>query len=308
MTIEELNKAVLNGNIDNLILVSEARQIKALSKIADKISAKGSVKLLLIAGPSSAGKTTTSKRLVTQLAVNGIESISLSTDDYFVGDARNPRDENGEFDYEHIDCVDIPKLVDDIKSLIDGKSIREHRFDFIKHEPYDTDNSITLPENGIIILEGIHALNPRLLPGLSQDMLYRVYVEPVGQPIVFAKTKLSPQSGRLLRRLVRDNRYRKMSPLDTFKLWPKVLDGEKKWIEPFKQYADDLFDSALDYELSVLKPYVEGLLIMASSKLENNIEAKVLCDLLAVVEPSGPAKVPGDSILRETIGGSLLDY
>jgi uridine kinase len=112
VTIEELNKAVLNGNIDNLILVSEARQIKALSKIADKISAKGSVKLLLIAGPSSAGKTTTSKRLVTQLAVNGIESISLSTDDYFVGDARNPRDENGEFDYEHIDCVDIPKLVE----------------------------------------------------------------------------------------------------------------------------------------------------------------------------------------------------
>jgi len=308
VTIEELNKAVLSGKIDSIIRVSEARQMKALSKIADKISAKGTVRLLLIAGPSSAGKTTTSKRLVTQLAVNGVESVSLSTDDYFVGDARNPRDENGELDYEHINCVDIQKLTGDIRSLIAGQSVKEHRFDFVRHEPYDTDNLISLPQNGIVILEGIHALNPLLVPGFDQEMLYRVYVEPVGQPIVFAKTRLSPRSGRFLRRLVRDNRYRKMSPIETFKLWPKVLAGEKKWIEPFKQNADDLFDSALDYELSVLKPYAEGLLILANSKLENNIEAKVLGDILAVVEPSDPAKVPGDSILRETIGGSLLDY
>lgn len=308
MTIEELNKAVLSGKIDSIIRVSEARQMKALSKIADKISAKGTVRLLLIAGPSSAGKTTTSKRLVTQLAVNGVESVSLSTDDYFVGDARNPRDENGELDYEHINCVDIQKLTGDIRSLIAGQSVKEHRFDFVRHEPYDTDNLISLPQNGIVILEGIHALNPLLVPGFDQETLYRVYVEPVGQPIVFAKTRLSPRSGRLLRRLVRDNRYRKMSPIETFKLWPKVLAGEKKWIEPFKQNAEDLFDSALDYELSVLKPYAEGLLILANSKLENNIEAKVLGDILAVVEPSDPAKVPGDSILRETIGGSLLDY
>ena len=308
MTIEELNEAIKKGHADDIVMVSEARQVKALSRIADKIAERKSTKVVLVAGASSAGKTTTAKRLVTQLAVNGIASVSLSTDDYFVGDALNPRDEDGNLDYETVECVDRERISADIMALVEGREIREHRFDFVKHAPYDKDATIALPKGGVVILEGIHALNPVLLPGVSADSLYRVFVEPVGQPTVFAKTRLSSRHGRLLRRVVRDNRYRKMSPIDTFTMWPRVVAGEKKWIDPFKPIADDTFDSALDYELAVLKPYAEGLLVMAVSKMPENVEARGLLTLLSAVEAMGPTKVPGDSILRETIGGSLLEY
>ena len=308
MTIEELNEAIRQGRGDDIIMVSEARQVKALSRIADRIADRKSTRVVLVAGASSAGKTTTAKRLVTQLAVNDIASVSLSTDDYFVGDALNPRDEDGNLDYESVECVDRQRISADIMALVEGRSIREHRFDFVKHAPYDTDAEISLPKGGVVIVEGIHALNPIIVPGVPQDAVHRVFVEPTGQPMVFAKTCLSPRHARLLRRIVRDNRYRKMSPIDTFTMWPKVVAGEMKWIEPFRPLADDNFDSALDYELAVLKPYVEGLLVMATTKLPDNVEANGLLTLMSAVEPMGSSKVPGDSILRETIGGSQLEY
>ncbi|MBO5642643.1 MAG: nucleoside kinase [Kiritimatiellae bacterium] len=308
MTIDELNASIQDGTIDDLIMVCEARQIKALSHIADRVSARRDVRLLLVAGGSSAGKTTTSKRLVTQLAVNGIKSLAISTDDYFVGDKYNPRDENGQLDYEHLKCVDADKLTRDIKELLAGRPVLEHRFDFAKHEPYDTSNMLSLPAGGIIVIEGIHALNPALLPNIDDSLIHRVFVEPKGQPMVFAKTRLAPRMGRLLRRMVRDNRYRKMSPIDTLNMWPKVIAGEEKWIDPFRKYADDEFDSALGYELAVLKPFAEGLLLAAEAKLPDSVEIHILKDVLQLVKTIGPAKVPGDSIIRETIGGSLLEY
>lgn len=308
MTIEELNNITDSGNIGDFILVCEARQVKALSRIADQITERGNVKLILLAGPSSSGKTTTAKRLITQLKVNGINSILVSTDDYFVGDKLNPRDENGELDYEHVECVDMKRLAIDMNALMRGEEVFMRKFDFEAHEGFDSTSPTRLPENGVIIVEGIHALNPRLTADITDDCKFKIYIEPLNQITIFANTRLPPADARLMRRLVRDNQFRKMSPFDTFKIWPKVLDGEKKWIFPFASNADAVFDSGLEYELSVLKRYVAGLLEKVKIKMPEETKAEVLSTLLTAIHSADPTKVPGDSILRETIGGSLLEY
>lgn len=308
MDLDELNSHVENGTIDELIRVSEARQCKALSKIADSIIERGSVRIVLLAGGSSSGKTTTAKRLGTQLRVDDVESTYLSTDDYFVGDARNPRDENGELDYESVDCVDIERLTTDIQALLDGKAIHARQFNFVKHDGFDSPTETVLPKGGIVILEGLHALNPRLSPFLSDTEKFGLYIAPLTQPEVFATTRLPPADARLMRRIVRDNRYRKMNPADTFRMWPKVLAGEEKWINPFRKYAAAEFDSGLIYELAVLKPFVAGLLMKYVIQNPGEVKAQTLLEILAGVRETDPTKVPGDSILRETIGGSQLEY
>lgn len=308
MTLEELNTCVETGGIDELIRVSEARQCKALSKIADTITERGGVGVILLAGGSSSGKTTTAKRLATQLRVNGIEAMHLSTDDYFVGDARNPRDENGELDYETVECIDIPRLDDDMARLVRGEPVCLRRFNFAKHDGFDETNPTTLPPGGIVILEGLHALNPLLATNFPKESKFGLFIEPITQPVVFATTPLRPTEARLLRRIVRDNRYRKMSPADTFRMWPKVIAGEKKWILPFRGLADAEFDSGLVYELTVLKPFVAGLLQKYLIQTPGNILAHTLLEILESVRETDPTKVPGDSILRETIGGSQLEY
>lgn len=308
MSIDDLNAIVRGGGIDEFIRVCEARQCKALSKIADDIVARAGVRLVLIAGPSSSGKTTTAKRLGTQLRVCGAEAVHFSTDDYFVGDARNPRDENGELDYETIEAVDRARLAQDLLALLRGEDVRVRRFDFARHEGYDADRPLRVPPGGYLILEGIHALNPLLTEGIPEALKYRLYIEPETQPMVFARTRLPSSDARLLRRLVRDNQFRKMPPTETFRLWPKVLAGEAKWIAPFKTLADATFDTSLAYELGVLKPYVCGLLALVKQRQPNEPKAQLLWDLLSLVETISPVSVPGDSIIRETIGSSQLSY
>ena len=308
MCIDELNALTESGGIDEFIRVCEARQCKALSRIADEIVARPGIRLILVAGASSAGKTTTAKRLCTQLRVNGAEATHFSTDDYFVGDARNPRDENGELDYETVEAVDIALLSSNINKLLAGGEIHPRRFDFVNHVGYDDPGTMSIAPGEYIVLEGIHALNPRLTEGVPEECKYRIFVEPKSQPEIFFHTRLGTSDARLLRRLVRDNQFRKMSPLDTFRMWPKVLDGEKKWINPFRGKADVEFDSALEYEICVLKAYVAGLLEIVKRKKPDEIKAVMLSDLLATVEPVSPVAVPGDSILRETIGSSQLEY
>lgn len=308
MTIEELNTMVETGDIDEFIRVCEARQVKALSKIADTITSRGGVRLVQLAGASSAGKTTTAKRLATQLRVNGVEAFQLSTDDYFVGEEDNPVDENGEPDYETIECVDMARLAADINALLAGGSVHLRYFDFQRKRGFDRETVTNLPEDGVIILEGIHALNPRLTADVPEDCKFRIFIEPKTQLEVFGLTRLPSADGRLLRRLVRDNQFRKKSPIETFHLWPKVLAGEEKWINPFRPNADVEFDSGLEYELAVLKHYVKGLLELVRVREPENVKAGVFAELLSAVEPADPTKVPGDSILRETIGGSQLEY
>ena len=308
MCIDELNALTESGGMNEFIRVCEARQCKALSRIADDIVARPEIRLILLAGASSAGKTTTAKRLCTQLRVNGREATHFSTDDYFVGDARNPRDENGELDYETVEAVDIERLSSDINTLFAGGEIHPRHFDFVKHDGYDDASTMSIAPGEFVLLEGIHALNPRLTEGVPDECKYRIFVEPKTQPEVFFHTRLSSADARLMRRLVRDNQFRKMSPVDTFRLWPKVLEGEEKWINPFRGNADVEFDSALEYEICVLKSYVAGLLEIVRRKKPDEVKADLLFDLLATVDPVSPVVVPGDSILRETIGSSQLEY
>lgn len=278
-----------------VIMVSEAKQRKALSRIADQVCARADVRLVLVCGGSAAGKTTTAKRLVTQLKVNDRPAIHLSTDDYFVGDDRTPRGADGEFDYEHVACVDIARLVADLNALMRGEAVPVRRFDFTTHLPVITESWLTLPKGGFIVLEGIHALNPRLTEGVAEAAKFRVFIN------------LAPEA-RFLRRMVRDNHFRKMPPSTTVRLWPKVLAGEARWIEPYKGAADATFDSRLPYELSALKPYVGGLLERARKDLGELPELVDNIRLLETVEIAPIDLIPGDSILRETIGGSQLEY
>ena len=309
MTSEELNAHIDDGSINEVIRVAEAKQIKYLSRIADEITKKKRLRLVLVTGASAAGKTTTAKRICTQLRVNGCPAaMHLSTDDYFVGDEQNPRDENGNLDYEHVDCVDIPRLASDINALFRGESVPRRRFDFVKHEPSYLDERIALPEGGMIVLEGIHALNPRLTEGIDDRTKFRVFIEPIPDLDVFGGFMPTPADARFLRRMVRDNQFRQRSPSDTIRMWPSVRAGEAKWIDPFRKHADAAFNSYLVYELAALKPYVGGLLERARLELGEDRLVLDMIRLLKTVRSISPEAIPGDSILRETIGGSQLEY
>ena len=233
MTLGELNESIADGSIFETVRVAEARQVKALSKIADVVCGRPGIRVILVAGGSAADKTTTATRLCTQIRVNGRAALHISTDDYFVGDARNPRDENGELDYESVECVDIPALVADVNALLRGEPIDVRKFDFVHHVPRWTGDVTSLPPGGFVVLEGIHALNPRLTAEIDDAVKFRVFVEPRPCIDVFGGITPKPQEARFLRRLVRDNQFRKMSPAQTLHLWPKVLAGEEKWIRPF---------------------------------------------------------------------------
>lgn len=308
MCIDDLNALAQSDGMDEFIRVCEARQCKALSRIADDIVARKGVRLVLLAGASSAGKTTTAKRLCTQLRVNGAAAVHFSTDDYFVGNARNPRGPDGEFDYETVKAVDAERLAADVNALLRGRKIHPRRFDFVRHEGFDAESRMSVPKGGYIVLEGLHALNPELTADIDDGAKFRMFVEPSTQPVVFFRTRLPSADARLMRRLVRDNQFRKMSPVETFRMWPKVLAGEKKWIDPFKAAVDAKFDSSLAYEICVLKPYVAGLLAVVNRKCPDEPKARLLSNLLSAVVPVSPVSVPGDSILRETIGSSQLEY
>jgi len=309
MTAEELNGHIEDGTINEVIRLAEARQVKYLSRIADEVCERPEVRLVLVAGASAAGKTTTAKRICTQLMVDDCPcALHLSTDDYFVGDARNPRDENGNLDYEHVECVDIPCLAKDMNALFAGRKIRRRRFDFVGHKPAYTEERLSLPPGGMVVLEGIHALNPRLTEGIDDALKFRVFIEPRPDLDLFAGITPQPSDARFLRRMVRDNQFRKLSPVETVRLWPNVCAGEAKWIEPFRGNADALFNSYLVYELGVLKFYVGGLLERCRRELGDVPQVIKMLRMLSAVEPISPQYVPGDSILRETIGNSQLEY
>lgn len=308
-TVGELNQTILDHRFDVLVRTIEAMQTKDLACIADRIAARNPrVRVVLLAGPSSAGKTTTAHRLCTQLRAVGLRPMPLSTDDYFVGDARNPRDENGKLDYETIDAVDGERLAADLNALFAGNAVRLRRFDFITHEGYDAKEETRLASDGIVVLEGIHALNPKLTALVPDDVKFRVYLNALTQLVLDSCNRISTTDTRLLRRLVRDFNFRGRSPSETFRLWPNVVAGERKWIYPFQANADAVFNSALDYELAVLKPYASQLLNQVKPWDEEFVEARRLSGILHNVSTAPADAVPGDSILRETIGGSQLSY
>ena len=308
-TVGRLNEITSSGELEGFVWAAEALHERRLGRIADRIAAdRGRIKVVLIAGPSSAGKTTFAKRLTTHLMVNGLRPLTLALDDYFVGPKRNPRDEKGNPDYEHIEAVDLPLFNRDLKDLVDGKEIEVPSFNFVKKEREYDGRTLRAAEDQIIMLEGIHGLNPRLTEKVPTERKFKIYVSALTQLNIDAHNRISTTDNRLIRRMVRDRKFRGHSALDTLRLWPNVRRGEKRWIFPFQQEADVAFNSALDYELAVLKPLVEPFLMEVKPSEPEYAEARRLTEFLLSFLGASDRSVPGASILREYIGGSLLHY
>jgi uridine kinase len=308
-TVGTLNEIVARDEFSDFIMTAEALHEKKLAAIAEAIVARrDSVRVILIAGPSSAGKTTFAKRLTTHLRVNGRNPVTLSTDDYFVGEARNPRGVDGKPDYEHVEAVDLELFNHDLAALIAGDEIALPRFNFGTKEREYRNEKLRLKERQVLIVEGIHGLNPRLAAAIPDAAKFRIYVSALTQLSIDTHNRISTTDNRLMRRLVRDHRYRGHSALGTLRMWPMVRLGERTWIFPYQREADATFNSALDYELAVLKPFVEPLLMQVKPSEPEYAEARRLSEFLLNFMPADPALVPRTSILREYIGGSSLRY
>ena len=310
-SVSELNEVISSGGFHELVARCERLHSDRIARMAELIATRvPAVRLVLEAGPSAAGKTTTAIRLCQALAANGLTALRISTDDYFVGNARNPRDVDGNYDYEHIDAVDRVRLAEDLIKIFDGEPLHRRKFDFVKHEGFDDPELFTPPPNVVVVLEGIHALNPVLTEGVGNDLKYRVYVNTLTQLVADCGGWLYFEDARLMRRIVRDKTYRNMSPEKTILMWEKVSAGEMKWINPYRGFADSVFNTALEYELAVMKPILEP--VMKSVPYLGGRESAEIRRLLAVLDTvtpvSDPAAIPKDSILRESIGGSEFDY
>ncbi len=307
--VGQLNEAILKGEAKDFVFTAEALHEKKLARIADQIVSRTPIpRLILIAGPSSAGKTTTAKRLMTQLRILGFAPLLLSTDDYFVGDADNPRDEQGNLDYEHINAMDVPRLNSDVLALLSGKAVHMSAFDFKKKLRYNRDNLTTLAPNGIIVMEGIHSLNPDLTPAIPRMEKFLIYISALTQLALDRNNRISTTDNRLLRRMVRDNHFRGYRAVDTLRRWDSVRAGERRWIFPHQHLADAVFNSALDYELAVLKTFASPLLAQIKPHDDVYPEARRLAGFLQNFISLDPGTVPGNSLLREHIGGSSMDY
>jgi uridine kinase len=260
---------------------------------------------VLISGPSSSGKTTSSRRLSIQLLARGLQPFPLELDNYFVDREKTPKDENGAFDFEHIEALDLERLNHDLKELISGKSVTLPKYDFVSGSSGQGE-TIQLSSNQIIILEGIHGLNPALVPIIPHDQLFRIYISALTQLNLDHHNRVSTTDTRLIRRIVRDARTRGYSPQETIARWESVRRGEKRYIYPFQENADVMFNSALVYELAALKPLVEPLLRQVPFGCPEHIEVKRLLALLEWFLPTETDLIPDDSLLREFIGGSIL--
>jgi len=307
--VGRLNEIIAAGEIENFILTAEALHEKKLSQIADRIAgARDRIKLILIAGPSSAGKTTFAKRLTVHLTVNGLRPVTLGTDDYFVAPARTPRDEDGALDYEHIEAVDLPLFNRHLLDLVRGKTIEPPRFNFEKKRVEYPGRKLRIEDDQMLIIEGIHGLNPRLTHRVPARNKFKIYVSALTQLNIDSNNRISTTDNRLMRRMVRDRRYRGHSALETLQLWPSVRRGEKRWIFPFQREADAAFNSALDYELAVLKPLAEPLLMEVKPADVEYAESRRLSEFLLNFLGTSASPVPRMSILREYIGGSIFRY
>ncbi len=308
-TAGHLNRMIYQGEEQQFIFTAEALHEKKLAAIADQITGAGShIRVILIAGPSSAGKTTFAKRLSIHLRVHGLNPITLATDDYFVGDGNNPLDENGKPDFEHIEAVDLPHFNEDLLALTEGREIKIRRFDFINKQPSYPGDTLRLRDNQVLLIEGIHGLNPRLTSMIPSKHTFKIYVNAFTQLKIDSHNRISTTDNRLIRRMVRDHTFRNHSPLKTLAMWPMVRRGEQRWIFPFEQEADATFNSALDYELPVLKSYAEPLLMQVKPFHVEYAESRRLTEFLQNFIPIQEDLVPRNSVLREYIGGSALRY
>lgn len=309
-TIGSINEAHKRGKTSELIKVSEALHEKKVAQIADQIHKKANVKIVLIAGPSSSGKTTFSKRLAIQLKVLGINSLPISTDNFFVERSKTPRDENGDYDFESLYALDLDLFNKTMNSLIDGEPTKIPYFDFHEGKPYYKDEEpIVLDEKDVLIVEGIHGLNPELTKNIDDNKKFKIYVSALTQLGIDFHNRIPTTDNRLIRRMVRDYQYRGYSAVETLKRWPSVVRGENKNIFPYQENADVMFNSALLYELSILKKYAEPLLKSVPETEKVYSEAKRLLKFLSYfVDCDNEHEIPPTSILREFLHGSSFKY
>ncbi len=301
-----LNDALDEGRGVEVALVSEALHEQRIAQIANEIAKRrDEVRLVLIAGPSASGKTTFSKRLAIQLLANGLRPVALQLDNYFVDRIKTPLDDNGEFDFEHLWAVDLDLLNEQMLDLLDGREVRLPRYNF-QHGRREEGKLLRLSRDHVVLLEGIHGLNPGLVPGLPRERIYRIYVSALTQLNLDHYNRVPTTDTRLIRRIVRDARERGYSALDTIRRWQSVRNGEKRWIFPYQEHADVMFNSALAYELAALKPLAEPFLFQIERIGPEYVEARRLLALLRWFLPCSCDLVPSNSILREFVGGSSL--
>ncbi|MBP1629641.1 MAG: ATPase [Bacteroidetes bacterium] len=307
--VSELNKVVEQKKINDIIQISEALHEKKYSQIADEIyKKKDNVKIVLLAGPSSSGKTTSCRRLATQLAVLGLHPVQLSLDDYFLDREFTPKDENGEYDFESLYALDIELFNQQMNDLLLGNEITIPKFNFITGKKIYNGNKLKMKHNSIVIVEGIHALNPKLTSKIARENKYNIFVSALTQVSVDRHNLISSSDNRLIRRLVRDYNYRGYSATETLIRWQSVRDGEEKHIFPFQENADSIFNSSLLYEIGVLKVLAEPLLNLVPQNSVSYAEAKRLLSFLSNFKAIGHDYIPPTSIMREFLGGSSFEY
>ena len=307
-TVGDFNEMVRKGQATNLINVSEALQEKKLTEIADQIASRRDVKLVLLAGPSSSGKTTTCKRLSIQLLANGIKPLQISLDDYFVDRERTPKDEKGEYDYESIYALDLKLINDQFNALFRGEEIELPKYNFQTGRSEKSGKKLRMQPNNVLVVEGIHALNPELTAQIPEEQKFRVYVSALTTILLDDHNYIPTTDNRLLRRIIRDFKYRGVNAQESIHRWPSVRAGESKWIFPYQENADVMFNSAMLFELAVIKQQAEPLLELVPENCEEYSEAYRLRKFLKYFQPIPNRDIPPTRLLREFLGGSSFKY
>ena len=307
-TVGDFNQAIDAGHATDIINISEALQEKKIAQIAEDIANRQGVKLVLLAGPSSSGKTTSCKRLSIQLAVNGLKPLQISLDDYFVDRDRTPKDDNGEYDFESIYALDLDLLNEQFNALFRGEEVELPKYDFPSGKSIKSGKKLKLEPNNVLVVEGIHALNPELTAHIPEEQIYRVYASALTTILLDNHNYIPTTDNRLLRRIIRDYKYRGVSAQETIHRWPSVRAGENKWIFPFQENADAMLNTAMLYELSVLKMQAEPLLQQVPENCEEYAEAYRLLKFLKYFKGIPYNNLPPTSLLREFLGGSSFHY
>ena len=307
-TVGDFNQAIDAGHATDIINISEALQEKKLAKIAEEIASRKGVKLVLLAGPSSSGKTTSCKRLSIQLAVNGLKPLQISLDDYFVDRDKTPKDENGDFDFESIYALNLDLLNEQFNALFRGEEVELPKYDFPSGKSVKSGKKLKLEPNNVLVVEGIHALNPELTAHVPEEQIFRVYASALTTILLDNHNYIPTTDNRLLRRIIRDYKYRGVSAQETIHRWPSVRSGENKWIFPFQENADAMLNTAMLYELSVLKMQAEPLLQQVPENCEEFAEAYRLLKFLKYFKGIPYNNLPPTSLLREFLGGSSFHY
>ena len=307
-TVGDFNNAVDTDHSIDLINISEALQEKKIAHIADEIAKRKGVKLILLAGPSSSGKTTTCKRLSIQLIANGLRPLQISLDDYFVDREQSPRDENGDYDFESIHALNLKLINEQFNALFNGEEVELPRYDFPTGKSVKSGNMLKMEDNNVLVVEGIHALNPELTAQIPEELKYRVYVSALTTILLDDHNYIPTTDNRLLRRIIRDYKYRGVDARETIRRWPSVRAGENKWIFPFQENADVMFNSAMLFELAVIKQQAEPLLEQVPENCPEYSEAYRLLKFLKYIKPIPNTDIPPTSLLREFLGGSSFKY